>query len=159
MGAVTLLLLDWGYGALHVKHPEFLIQQLYLDTWYSAQSFAAMHLCFIPSLACLAVGTPAWMSPECIKGQPYDFSSDIWSLGCVLYELVSLRNPFMKENQSLYALGKSITSCTYDPLPEQVPSVLRELVTAMLQPSPQARPTIGQIVNILQTAYGVPAQG
>lgn len=36
------------------------------------------------------------MSPEVIKGQPYDFSSDMWSLGCLLYELLLLRNPFFK---------------------------------------------------------------
>jgi hypothetical protein len=55
-----------------------------------------------------------------------------------------------QENQSLYALGKHITSCTYDPLPPDVPQPLRELVTAMLQPSPQQRPTVGQLVQACQ---------
>ena len=43
-----------------------------------------------------AVGTPMYMSPECIKGLPYEYSSDIWSLGCLLYELITLKNPFYK---------------------------------------------------------------
>ena len=42
------------------------------------------------------VGTPYYMSPECIRGQPYEWSSDILSLGCLLYELASLSNPFNK---------------------------------------------------------------
>uniref|UniRef100_A0A7S0RG92 non-specific serine/threonine protein kinase n=1 Tax=Chlamydomonas leiostraca TaxID=1034604 RepID=A0A7S0RG92_9CHLO len=100
--------------------------------------------------AVTTVGTPYYMSPECIRGTPYDFSSDVWSLGCLLYELVALRNPFYKENQSLYALGKHITSCTYDPLPGAVPQPLRDLVTAMLQPQPQQRPTVAQLVQICQ---------
>lgn len=49
-----------------------------------------------PPRAICAVGTPYYMSPECIKGLPYEFSSDIWSLGCLLYELITLRNPFYK---------------------------------------------------------------
>ena len=40
------------------------------------------------------VGTPYYMSPQCIKGLPYDWSSDVWSLGCLLYELITLRSPF-----------------------------------------------------------------
>ena len=100
------------------------------------------------------VGTPYYMSPECIKGQPYDFSSDVWSLGCLLYELVALRNPFFKEHLSLYVLGKNISSCTYEPLPESTQPALRALVSAMLQPSPQARPTVGQLVEVVRQARG-----
>jgi len=39
-------------------------------------------------------GTFPYMSPEVINGKPYDFKSDVWSLGCTLYEMSSLRQPF-----------------------------------------------------------------
>ena len=48
---------------------------------------------------------------------------------------------------SLYVLGKNITACSYEPLPETTQPELRALVSAMLQPSPQARPTVGQLVE------------
>lgn len=94
------------------------------------------------------------MSPEAIKGQPYDFSSDIWALGCLLYELVTLRNPFFKEGQSLYILGKNISACIYEPLPllEGGQGHLQTLVSMMLQPSPSARPTIGKVLEIVEEA-------
>eukprot|EP00199_Chlamydomonas_sp_CCMP681_P007006 CAMPEP_0119109734 /NCGR_PEP_ID=MMETSP1180-20130426/22781_1 /TAXON_ID=3052 ORGANISM="Chlamydomonas cf sp, Strain CCMP681" /NCGR_SAMPLE_ID=MMETSP1180 /ASSEMBLY_ACC=CAM_ASM_000741 /LENGTH=302 /DNA_ID=CAMNT_0007095665 /DNA_START=161 /DNA_END=1069 /DNA_ORIENTATION=+ len=109
-----------------------------LSRYFSSRTLQAM----------TTVGTPYYMSPECIKGQPYDFSSDIWSLGCMLYELIALRNPFFKENQSIYMLGKNISSCTYASLPETVPQALREVVVACLQPSPQQRPTITQLCQV-----------
>ena len=67
------------------------------------------------------VGTPYYMSPECIQagggGGGYDFKSDTWSLGCLLYELAALRSPFYREKINFYLLGKRITSGTFDPLP------------------------------------------
>lgn len=115
-----------------------------LSRYFSSRTLQAMS----------TVGTPCYMSPECIKGHPYEFSSDIWSLGCLLYELLTLRNPFYKEHQSLYVLGKNITSCTYEPLPSHVAPQFRDLVTAMLQPCPNSRPTINQICEVLKQPWG-----
>ena len=64
---------------------------------------------------------------QAIRGVPYDFKSDVWGLGCLLYELAALRNPFMKSGLNYYTLGKKITSCDYEPLPDGVPEAVKDL--------------------------------
>ena len=45
-----------------------------------------------------SLGTPYFFSPEICSGQKYNFKTDIWMIGCVLYELSSLKKPFEGEN-------------------------------------------------------------
>ena len=47
------------------------------------------------------VGTPLYMSPEVLQGSGYDWKSDVWSLGCVAYELICLKSPFKNEDQKM----------------------------------------------------------
>ena len=48
-------------------------------------------------------GTPYYTSPEVWKGLPYDKSCDIWSLGCIIYEMATLKPPFRAQNlEGLY---------------------------------------------------------
>ena len=44
------------------------------------------------------VGTPYYMSPELCQNQPYTYKSDVWALGCVLYELCTLKYAFSANN-------------------------------------------------------------
>jgi NIMA (never in mitosis gene a)-related kinase len=46
-------------------------------------------------------GTPYYASPEVWRDNPYDHKSDIWSMGCVIYEMVTLKPPFRAENMEL----------------------------------------------------------
>ncbi|KAK9804776.1 hypothetical protein WJX72_004828 [[Myrmecia] bisecta] len=91
------------------------------------------------------VGTPYYMSPECIKGVAYDWSSDMWSLGCLLYEIAALRSPFYQDGLNYYTLGKSISSGQYQPLPDSCPDSIRDLVARLLVPDPKQRPAIQQV--------------
>lgn len=56
-------------------------------------------------------GTPFYASPEVWKKKPYDQKSDIWSLGCLLYEMVTLKAPFRSQNMD--QLFKKVTKGSY----------------------------------------------
>jgi len=95
------------------------------------------------------VGTPLYMSPEVLHGAGYDMRSDVWSLGCVVYELAMLRSPFKSDQQlSLYDLFVRISKGQYPPLPETLSAEFRALVDHMLQISPAKRPDCAQVMEV-----------
>jgi NIMA (never in mitosis gene a)-related kinase len=60
-------------------------------------------------------GTPYYASPEVWKDKPYDNRSDIWSLGCVLYEMLTLNPPFRAPNMN--GLYHKVLRGLYEPIP------------------------------------------
>ncbi len=56
--------------------------------------FGISKILYSKSKAYTVVGTPSYISPELCEGKPYNYKSDVWSLGCVLYEMCSLKIAF-----------------------------------------------------------------
>jgi len=95
-------------------------------------------------VAATVVGTPYYMSPEVCKAEPYGYKSDIWALGCVLYEMCMLKHAF--ESQSLLGLVYKIVSETYEPIPPQYSADLRTLLDDILEKSSSKRPSGQELI-------------
>ncbi|OQS06396.1 kinase [Thraustotheca clavata] len=93
--------------------------------------------------ATTSVGTPESMSPEICRGERYGKKSDIWSLGCVLYEMAMLARPF--EAMTLQEMFNKICLGDYPPLSPFFSKELRLLIQLMLQQDPNKRPSIEDI--------------
>ncbi|KAJ1462190.1 kinase-like domain-containing protein, partial [Pelagophyceae sp. CCMP2097] len=85
------------------------------------------------------IGTPYFMAPEIWADKPYSESCDVWSLGCVAYELCALKPPF--NSRSIAGLGRAVRSGVYDPLSRSFSPPLRDLVASLLTVRPASRPT------------------
>lgn len=74
---------------------------------------------FLIGYFCCQNFQPYYMSPELFRNQPYNYKSDIWSLGCVLYEMCALRHAF--EAREMDGLVQKILRANYPPLPSGEP--------------------------------------
>lgn len=90
-------------------------------------------------------GTPLYLPPEIINGQPYSFKADVWSLGVVLYEMAALRVPFMESSFPMLLLK----ICKEEPLPlsKQYSQSFRDFVAKLLLKDQNARPCINQLFD------------
>ena len=92
------------------------------------------------------VGTPYYLSPELCEEKPYNHKSDIWSLGCVLYELCTFKHPFEAKNQG--SLIMKIVKGQYYPIASNYSKDLHELVRLLLLKDYKKRPGIAEILNM-----------
>ncbi|XP_032297999.1 serine/threonine-protein kinase Nek5 isoform X2 [Coturnix japonica] len=91
------------------------------------------------------VGTPYYLSPEICENRPYNNKTDVWSLGCVLYELCALKHPF--EGNSLHQLVLKICRGYFHPVSPNYSYDLRMLISQLFKTSPRDRPSINSILR------------
>jgi len=89
------------------------------------------------SFAKTCIGSPLYMSPEVVNQERYSFTTDIWSLGVMLYEALVLAPPFKGANVCQLAL-KIVTS-TPEPLPSDFSSAMQSVVLQLLEKDPSKR--------------------
>jgi NIMA (never in mitosis gene a)-related kinase len=98
------------------------------------------------SAAMTVVGTPYYMSPEVCQNHPYTFKSDVWALGCVLYELCTLKHAFSADN--LLGLVYKIVQDNYDPIPDIYSQDLKNLIKLLLNKESKERPNLSEILQL-----------
>jgi NIMA (never in mitosis gene a)-related kinase len=95
------------------------------------------------------IGTPLYMSPEVCNNKKYSYKTDIWSLGCVVFELCTFNKPFMAD---------SIVALAFKILNEKIPEVsekysdMRKIVENMMDKNPETRPSARDLLNWLGMA-------
>ena len=92
------------------------------------------------------IGTPYYLSPEMCEGKNYNSKTDIWSLGCILYELCTLKHPFDAANVN--GLLMVIIRGKYQPISSYYSQNLKSLVQQLLTKDPAKRPSINQILGL-----------
>ena len=90
-------------------------------------------------------GTPYYASPEVWNDESYTNKSDIWSLGCVLYEMICLTPPFKAE--SMDGLYHKIIKGKYNKIPEKYSKELNEILKLLFNENPKERPSCDELLK------------
>ncbi|XP_052634915.1 serine/threonine-protein kinase Nek1 isoform X9 [Harpia harpyja] len=96
-------------------------------------------------LARTCIGTPYYLSPEICQNKPYNNKSDIWALGCVLYEMCTLKHAFEAGNMKNLVL--KIISGPFPPVSVHYSYDLRNLLSQLFKRNPRNRPSVNSILE------------
>lgn len=94
------------------------------------------------------IGTPHWMAPEILKGGKYEYASDVYSYGMILWEILKFEIPYYGLNP--YQIQNLVAQKKIVELPTEGHPKIRELIAKCLKYEPSERPSLIEIVNTLE---------
>ncbi|NWH80611.1 NEK4 kinase, partial [Piaya cayana] len=96
-------------------------------------------------MASTLIGTPYYMSPELFSHKPYNYKSDVWALGCCVYEMATLKHAFNAKDMN--SLVYRIIEGKLPPMPKDYSPQLVEIIRTMLSKKPEERPSVRSILR------------
>ncbi|WVN84935.1 uncharacterized protein L203_100072 [Cryptococcus depauperatus CBS 7841] len=144
----TPLQTDGSSARYQVLHRDLKPENVFLsDEFVKLGDFGLSKDMGTASFTSTYVGTPLYMPPEILAENRYDTKSDIWSLGCLVYEMCSLHSPFSAA-QTQPELITMVKSGKIPPLPAQYSAALKTVIKAMLTLNPIKRPSTKDLLEM-----------
>ncbi|WVR07723.1 hypothetical protein IAU60_004765 [Kwoniella sp. DSM 27419] len=139
---------DNGIARYQVLHRDLKPENVFLsDDFVKLGDFGLSKDMGTASFTSTYVGTPLYMPPEILAENRYDTKSDIWSLGCLVYEMCALHSPFHTA-QTQPELISMVKSGRLPPLPTQYSPALKNVIKAMLNLNPVRRPSTKDLLDM-----------
>ncbi|KAI2632738.1 kinase-like protein [Xylaria nigripes] len=135
-------------GAVTILHRDLKPENVFLGENNSVKlgDFGLSKMIQSHDFASTYVGTPFYMSPEICAAERYTLKSDIWSLGCVIYELCSREPPFNAKTH--FQLVQKIKEGKVATLPRIYSAELMAVIRDCLKVNPDARPDTATLLNL-----------